>query len=78
MSYERIEVNLLPPELQPGPAVRYGLMINIALIAGVITFIVLDLIVNSYRLSELIAQNKELEKSKANLQTATTDYDKLM
>jgi hypothetical protein len=78
MSYDRIEINLLPPELQPGPAVRYGLMVNIAMIAGTVTFIVLDAIINSFKLNDLVAQNKNLEQTKVNLETVTADFNRLI
>jgi hypothetical protein len=41
-AYSRIEVNLLPPELLPGPAVRYALLINILICLVTATFIMVD------------------------------------
>ena len=55
MSYRRIEVNLLPPELQPGPAVRSALLINIALILATLFTIGLSAAFGAYT----YAQNVE-------------------
>jgi Tfp pilus assembly protein PilN len=38
-NYRNIEINLLPPELQPPPAVRTTLILNLAVILGVMAYI---------------------------------------
>jgi len=43
-SYGRLEINLLPPELLPGPVVRYSLLINVLMIFATLAVI----IVNAY------------------------------
>lgn len=41
-AYGRIEVNLMPPELLPGPAVRYALLINVLICMVTVAFIMVD------------------------------------
>lgn len=62
-NYSRIQVNLLPPELQPGPPVRYGLVFNIILIAGTLTFILVHSFTSLSRISTYREQNVELQKN---------------
>jgi len=42
-TYGRIDINLLPPEMQPGPMVRYGLLINVAVATLTLAFILINL-----------------------------------
>ncbi|MBN2083443.1 hypothetical protein JW859_14705 [bacterium] len=43
-SYGRLEINLLPPELLPGPVVRYAVLINVLIIFATLAVV----IVNAY------------------------------
>jgi hypothetical protein len=78
MSYGRIDVNLLPPELQPGPAVRYAVILNVLIIACTVAYIALDsvygLAMLSYARQERTGLRDQVEKSKA----VIADYDKLV
>ena len=78
MSYNRVEINLLPPEFQPGPVVRYSLLINFVLIAGAITFIALNSVLYFWRLSDLHNQIKTLEQQKAAKESYVKDYQDLL
>jgi hypothetical protein len=40
-NYRNIEVNLLPPELQPAPTVRTAVILNFAIVLGVLAYILL-------------------------------------
>lgn len=40
--YSRLEINLLPREMLPGPAVRYALMVNILICLAALAYILVD------------------------------------
>lgn len=49
-TYGRIDINLLPPEMQPGPMVRYGLLISVAVATLTVAFILINLYLGWVRL----------------------------
>jgi Tfp pilus assembly protein PilN len=78
MSYNRAEVNLLPPELQPGPAVRYAFLINFTLIAAAVAFIVLDSVMSITHLVYLRASIAEKQRQIEARAAVEQDYQSLM
>jgi len=77
MSYNRLEINLLPPELQPGPAVRYSLLINVVIISVTVAFIAVDSFIGLTRMANLGRDNHALEDDIARLQPVVADYMRL-
>ncbi|MEZ5339397.1 MAG: hypothetical protein R3F46_14190 [bacterium] len=77
MSYRRIEVNLLPPELQPGPAVRSALIINIALILITVFTILLSAALSLNQYAVYIQDIAQREQSIAGLQSVKEGYMQL-
>lgn len=77
MSYRRIEVNLLPPELQPGPAVRSALIINITLILGTAFAIILSSALSIYRYVQYDRDIRETRRSIENLSSVKDGYEQL-
>jgi len=76
-AYSRIEVNLLPPEMQPGPMVRYSLLINVALVMLTLAFILINLFLGWIRLDlarEDVAQLQEQVSANAYIEN---DYNRL-
>ena len=57
--YNRIEVNLLPPEMRPRPAVRYTSLINAAVITLTLVFIVFNVYFN---VMEIISGRQESQR----------------
>jgi hypothetical protein len=78
MSYGRLEINLLPPELQPGPAVRYSLLINFALISGLLAFLGLDVFLSMSRISMLNRNIRDLTAQVEQRQQVATDYNAIV
>jgi hypothetical protein len=78
MSYGRLEINLLPPEFRPGPAVRAMPLINFALIAGTLMAIVVSVSSSLYSIALLKSQNKEYEAQIATQASTKKNYDTLM
>jgi hypothetical protein len=62
MNYGRINVNLLPPELQPGPAVRYALLINTALISITLLVLILGLTTSLSRIGNMTRDIVEIKQ----------------
>ncbi len=77
MSYRRIEVNLLPPELQPGPAIRSALIINITLILGTAFAILLTAALSIYRYAQYETDIEKTTQSIANLASVKEGYQQL-
>ncbi|MCB1188699.1 hypothetical protein KDL29_16180 [bacterium] len=77
MSYRRIEINLLPPELQPGPAVRSALIINIALILVTMFTILLSAALSIYQLAQYKEDIDHRERSIKSLQSVKDGYQQL-
>ncbi|MCB1215754.1 hypothetical protein KDL44_00050 [bacterium] len=77
MSYRRIEVNLLPPELQPGPAVRSALIINIALILITAFVIILSAALSIYQYAQYNDDIKKRRMSIDSLQSVKDGYQQL-
>jgi len=76
-AYSRIEVNLLPPEMQPGPMVRYSFLINVAISLLTLTFILLNLYLGWVKLDlarEDVEQLDEQVRSNAYIED---DYNRL-
>lgn len=78
MSYGRLEINLLPPELQPGPAVRYSMLINFALIAGLLAFLGLDMFLSLSKITGLRKNILELTSQNEQRQQVEKDYNDLV
>ncbi|MCB1221565.1 hypothetical protein KDL30_12960 [bacterium] len=77
MSYRRIEINLLPPELQPGPAIRSALIINIALILVTMFTILLSAALSIYQLAQYKEDIDRREQSIKSLQSVKNGYMQL-
>jgi len=78
MSYGRIDVNLLPPELQPGPAVRYAVILNVLIIAVTLAYIALDSVRGLTMLSYARQDRTALEDQIAAGQAIVADYGRLV
>lgn len=77
MSYRHLDINLLPPELQPGPVVRYAVVINTLLIGVTVAFLVVDSFVGMTNIASLkrdIELKEDQIKAKA---TVISDYNEL-
>lgn len=78
MSYSGIVINLLPPELRPGPVVRYRVMINALMIIVTVAFLALDAVIGINRLgmlnSTLITRRAEVESGRPTI----VEHSKLM
>lgn len=57
-NYSRIEINLLPPELAPGPAVRLFVILNFALVATTLATILVTTALPMFKITDL---KKEIE-----------------
>jgi Tfp pilus assembly protein PilN len=67
-TYRNIEINLLPPELQPPPTVRTAVILNAAIVIGVLTYMLLGTfaVYNQIRNEQQrIKDNQQLIDSKA-------------
>ena len=78
MSYGRIEINLLPPEMAPGPAIRYALLINFAVIAVLVIFIVVDSFVGFTKLANAKDEQKALQAQVDAGRQTLQDYQNLV
>lgn len=76
-TYGRIEINLLPPEMQPGPMVRYGLLINITISLLTLTFILLNLYFGYIKLDLIREDVEQLEGQAESLRYIENDYNRL-
>src|SRR4030042_651407 len=76
-NYGRIEINLLPPELLPGPAVRFGLLIRVLIVMMALAFIAVDSYYGFIRLGLERGNREGLEREKAGLVQGAADYDAL-
>jgi Tfp pilus assembly protein PilN len=66
-TYRNIEINLLPPELQPPPTVRTAVILNIAIVLGVLAYMAVSTVktFNDIRLQQQqIRDNEQLIQSK--------------
>ena len=78
MSYGRMDINLLPPELKPGPAVRYAMIFNVLIIAATLTYIALDSFLNLTMLSYARQERANLESEIEQNSRILADYDLLV
>src|SRR5687768_7902542 len=66
-TYRNIEINLLPPELQPPPTVRTAVILNIAIVLGMLAYMAVSTVktFNDIRLQQQqIRDNEQLIQSK--------------
>ena len=77
MNYGRINVNLLPPELLPGPAVRYALLINTALVSIMLLVLVLGLTTSLSRINNLTRDITEIKGVLAKGEPIKDQYESL-
>lgn len=77
MSYRKIEINLLPPELQPGPVVRSALIINITMILGTFFAIVLTASLSLIRYAQYLDDISKTTQSIKNLESVREGYQQL-
>ena len=77
MSYRRIEINLLPPELQPGPVVRSALIINITLILATFFTIGLTAALSLYRFAQTNEDIKDTKQRIKTLESVRAGYEQL-
>jgi hypothetical protein len=76
-NYSRIEINLLPPELRPRPAIRYTALVNAAIIAITLVFIGLSVYSSLAKLKGLQQQQKSLEAQIEERKPVRQDYESL-
>lgn len=77
MGYRRLDINLLPPEMQPGPVVRYAVIINTILIGLTVAFLVVDSFLGVTTMASLkrdIDTKQDQIRSKAGI---VSDYNEL-
>lgn len=72
--YSRIEINLLPPELRPKPAVRYTALVNAAVIAVTVLLIGFDAYFGFARIGELHQQQQTLQEELKRREPIKQDY----
>jgi len=77
MSYGRLEINLLPPEFRPGPAVRALPLINFALITGTLMAIVVGVSSSLINIAVLRSQNKDYEAQIVQQASVKSNYQTL-
>jgi Tfp pilus assembly protein PilN len=78
VSYNRIEINLLPPELRPGPAVRYALVINFLVIAVTIAYLAVDSLFGMSRITSLHEDKTAVEQQIRDGQQVVADHQRLV
>lgn len=61
-NYSRIQINLLPPELKPGPSVRYSVLLNFLFIAATLSFIMIHSVYSLNRLASYKEASRETAK----------------
>ena len=76
-SYSRLEVNLLPPEMLPGPAVRYALMVNILICLVALAYILVDAGISWQRLQSRIEARRVLEAEVSSQAHIINDFERL-
>jgi len=76
-NYSRLEINLLPPELLPGPTVRYALLINIMIILLTVTFIGLSTYLHWLMLNLAKEEKAGLEAQLSAKAGIVADYERL-
>ena len=76
-NYSRLEINLLPPELLPGPTVRYALLINIGIILFTVAFIGLSVYLHWLKLNVAMEERVGLQAQVATKAGVVKDYDRL-
>jgi hypothetical protein len=77
MGYRHLDINLLPPELQPGPVVRYAVVINTLVIGVTVAFLVVDSFVG---LTNMASLKRDIENKEDQIQakaTVVSDYNEL-
>lgn len=77
MGYRRLDINLLPPEMQPGPVVRYAVVINTILIGLTVAFLIVDSFLGVTKMASLkrdLDTKQEQIRSKASI---VSDYNEL-
>lgn len=75
-NYRNIEVNLLPPELQPPPTVRTAVILNFAIVLGVLAYMLLGTFsaFNQVRNEQQrIKENQQIIESKQSVVTMYTE-----
>jgi Tfp pilus assembly protein PilN len=63
-NYRNIEVNLLPPELQPPPTVRTAVILNAALVLGVLTYMT---VFTFKAFNDIKVQQEQIEEAKTQI-----------
>jgi hypothetical protein len=76
-SYRGIEINLLPPELMPGPAVRFTPLINLTIILIAVAYIAVDAFIGWNRLQLARSDLADLEQRRRAKARVLADYDRL-
>lgn len=78
MGYRRLDVNLLPPELQPGPVVRYAVVINTILIGVTLAFLVVDSFLGLTIMASLRRDIQTTEDQIRSKSGVVADYNELI
>lgn len=77
-NYSRIEINLLPPELAPGPAVRALVIINFALVAVTLATILVTAALPMFKITDLRNQIESMQSQINALAPEEANHQTLM
>lgn len=77
-NYSRIEINLLPPELAPGPAVRALVIVNFALVAVTLATILVTAALPMFRITDLRNQIESAQSQINSLAPEEANHKTLM
>ena len=78
MGYRRLDINLLPSELQPGPVVRYAVVINTIVIGVTVAFLIVDSFLGLTLIGTLKREIETKESLVQSLATIEADYNQLI
>jgi hypothetical protein len=78
VNYHRLDINLLPSELQPGPAVRYALIANFAILAVTIAYLALDSTTGWLALAQARSERTRLTEQRDAGAQVISDYNQLV
>jgi hypothetical protein len=76
-NYRNIDINLLPPELQPPPTVRTAVILNVAIILGVLAYMLLGTYSSYNQIKNTQQQIKENQMLIETKQPVVTMYTQL-
>ncbi len=77
-NYSRIQINLLPSELKPGPSVRFGVLLGFLCISAVLAYVMIDSVISLNRMAYYKESNAELKKQIEQRQVDEKFYNELI